>query len=194
MSSPDVPDEIPRRGNAFTEWIGRSILGLLGWRIEGPIPAEPKLVIIVAPHTSAWDFVIGLAAKLALRIDSFYLAKDTLFRWPLSILLRRTGGLPVDRSGSHNLVEEMAARFSERDRMLLTLAPEGTRRHVESWKTGFYRIAEAAGVPILPIAFDYGGKAIAFGEPLTPSGDPSAEIERLRSFFGDIQARRPEAA
>ena len=191
---PEMPSEIPRRGNALTEWIGRSVLGLLGWRIEGEIPAEPKLVIIVAPHTSAWDFVIGLAAKFVMRLDSSYLAKDSLFRWPLSILLRRTGGIPVDRSGTQNLVERMAERFAERDRLVLTLAPEGTRRHVGTWKTGFYRIAERAGVPILPIAFDFNSRALRIGPPLTPTGDLQAETDLLRNFFDPVMGRRIDAA
>ena len=159
---------------------------------SGNFPTAPKLVIIIAPHTSAWDFVIGMAAKLAMRLDSAYLAKDSLFVWPLSILMRRTGGVPVDRSGPHNLVEQMAVRFASAKRLLLTLAPEGTRREVENWKSGFYRIAEAARVPILPIAIDFGRRVVAIGEPLTPSGDPHGDTARLKSFFEPALGHRTE--
>ena len=186
---PNVPPQIPRTGNAVSAWTGRATLRLLGWSIVGTIPAEPKFVLIVAPHTSSWDFVVGLAAKLALRLDTSYLAKKSLFQWPLSVLLNHTGGIPVDRAAQHNLVERMAEHFSARKSMVLTIAPEGTRRHVEQWKSGFYRIAEAAGVPILPVAFDYAKKAIAFGEPLLPSGDAVGETKQLRAFYKNVEPR-----
>ena len=185
-----LPTELPRRGNALTAWLGRSVLGLLGWRVTGRFPEISKLVVILAPHTSAWDFVIGLAAKLALRLEAAYLAKDSLFVWPLSVLLRRTGGIPVDRSGPHNLVDRLAAHFAERDRLLLALAPEGTRRRVDRWKSGFYRIAEAARVPIVPVALDYGRKAVVVGTPFTPTGDARRDTAELREFFRGVEGRR----
>jgi 1-acyl-sn-glycerol-3-phosphate acyltransferase len=187
---PEVPAAVPRTGSGLSAWIGRSVLSLLGWRVEGAIPPRPKMVLIVAPHSSAWDFVIGLAAKLALRLDSAYLAKASLFRWPLSVLLRRTGGIPVDRRAHGDLVRRMAELFAERERMLLTLAPEGTRQRVSEWKTGFYRIAEAAGVPVLPVALDYGAKAVSFGPLLLPTGDLESETARLRAFFEDKRRKR----
>lgn len=191
---PPVPDELPRTGNALTAALGRGTLGLLGWRIEGMFPPIRKIVVVIAPHTSAWDFVVGLAAKLALRLGVSYLAKDSLFRWPLGVIMRRTGGIPVDRSHPHQLVGQMTERFEASDSLLLALAPEGTRSHVDQWKTGFYRIAHGVGVPIVPVALDFGSKAVVIGDPLQPSGDLERDVAELRSFYTPIQARHPRMA
>lgn len=152
------------------------------------------MVLIVAPHTSAWDLVVGLAAKLALRLDVHYLAKHTLFRWPLGGLLRDTGAIPVDRSSHHGVVEQMRREFASREHLLLALAPEGTRHRVEEWKSGFYHIAEEAEVPIVPVALDYGRRRISIGSPLEPSGDREKDVRTLQAFYTGVTACHPELA
>lgn len=157
----------------------------------GEVPDLAKAVIIVAPHTSNWDFPVGVAAMLALDLKLTFLGKHTLFEGPLAPLMRGLGGIPVDRSHpGAGVVEEMAARFRAADRLLLALSPEGTRTAVDRWKTGFYRIASAAGVPIVAVALDWARREIRFGPVLTPSGDLEADLAVFREFFADARGRR----
>ena len=134
---PAMPPQAPRDGNRFTRWLGRAILRAGGWTISGDWPDLPRLVVIAAPHSSGWDAVWGLAAKLAMGVDIAFIAKAELFRGPLGWLLRRFGGLPVNRSAPGGIVEQTADRIRRSERMWFVLAPEGTRRRVEHWKTGF---------------------------------------------------------
>jgi 1-acyl-sn-glycerol-3-phosphate acyltransferase len=166
------------------------VLDALGWNIDGAIPNIRKLVIIAAPHTSNWDFIVGVAAKLALGLDVKWLGKDTLFRGPLGYLMRRLGGRPVDRNASHDVVKDVVGEFERSDRLVLALAPEGTRRRVERWRTGFYHIAHAAGVPIVPVALNFGERAIQIGAPFTTTGDVDADIRALQQRFAGVRGRR----
>ena len=146
-------------------------------------------MIIVAPHTSNWDFPVGVAAKLALRLRVTFLGKHTLFRFPLGTLMRALGGMPVDRSASHALVTAIGRELERRDELVLVIAPEGTRRKVERWKTGFYHIARAAGVPIVPVALDWGDRTVRIGEPFIPTGNMDVDISRLRSWYEAVRGR-----
>ena len=181
---PEVPPAIPRRGWKVGRVIGRLILKAARWGFEGEIPNLSKGVIIVAPHTSNWDFVIGAAGMLALDLELRFLGKHTLFEGPLAPLMRALGGIPIDRSqpGS-GVVEEMAARFEGEERLLLALSPEGTRSTVDRWKTGFHRIARAAGVPIMAVALDYGPRRIRFGPLVTPSDQLRVDMRIFEEFF-----------
>ena len=162
----------------------------MGWDVTGEIPNIPKLVIIAAPHTSNWDFIVGVAAKLALRLDVMWLGKDTLFRGPLGALMRQLGGRPVDRSASNDVVKNVVQEFQRRDRLVLALAPEGTRKRVERWRTGFYHIAHAARVPIVPVALNFGEREIQIGAPFTTTGDVDADIRALQQRFAGVRGRR----
>ena len=194
-SLPDVPPAIPRRGWRSGLALGRLILKIARWGFHGEIPNISKGVIIVAPHTSNWDFVIGAAGMLALDLELRYLGKHTLFEGPLGFMFRGLGGIPVDRShpGS-GVVEEMAARFEEEEKLLLALAPEGTRRAVDRWKTGFHRIARAAGVPIVAVTLDYGTRTIRFGPLVTPSDDLEGDLRIFYEFFARAHGRRGDVA
>ncbi|MGD8441244.1 MAG: lysophospholipid acyltransferase family protein [Holophagae bacterium] len=174
---------VPTRGNGFSRWLGRLAFNGLGWRFEGSIPNLPKAVVIVAPHTSNWDFVIGVAAMFAVGIRVVFLGKHTLFRPPLGRLMRWLGGLPVDRRAASGVVDEAIGMFAQHDSMILALSPEGTRRRVARWKTGFYYVAVGADVPIVPVAFNYSTRVIRFGAPLRPSGDLETDLRRLSEFF-----------
>lgn len=180
-----LPPNAPRvRPNRMTRWIGRTALRLGGWRMVGAFPDIPKLVLIGAPHSSNWDGVWGFAAKMALGLDIRILGKDSLFRMPgLGWLLRRFGVIPVDRSAPHGVVEQMAALIHGVDRLWLGLAPEGTRRPVERWKSGFWKIAAAADVPVLPAYFHYPERIIGIGEPFVLGRDMAADIERIRAWY-----------
>lgn len=188
---PEIGPSVPRRGWRLARRIGRRALAAARWRVVGEVPDLAKAVIIVAPHTSNWDFPVGVAAMLALDLELTFLGKHTLFEGPLAPLMRGLGGIPVDRShpGS-GVVEEMAARFRAADRLLLALSPEGTRSTVDRWKTGFYRIAAAAEVPIVAVALDWGRREIRFGPVVAPSGDLERDLAVFQQFFAGAHGKK----
>ena len=193
---PFLGDQIPLRGNGFTRALGHAMLRLLGWRVEGEVPNLPKFVIAVAPHTSNWDFVVGLAAMFALDLRIGYLGKHTLFRWPFGAILRWTGGIPVDRSSPHGVVGESVAAFSKMDRRILAIAPEGTRSQVRQFKSGFLQIARGAGVPVMLATLDWGAKVVRMGPTFEPGEDVEADRRRTEAFFASVRGKRsrPQSA
>jgi len=188
---PELGSEIPRRGNAAVRAFGRGLLRLLGWRVEGEMPNLPKFVAAVAPHTSNWDFVVGAAAMFALDLKIEFIGKHTLFRGPLAPVMRWMGGIPVDRSSAHGVVGEAVAAFARVDRRILAIAPQGTRRPVPRFKTGFLHIARGAGVPVMLAAFDYDARVIRFGPTLQIGADIEAERARIEAYFAPIRGRHP---
>lgn len=189
---PPLPPNAPRvRANAFTRWLGRAMLRLGGWRVVGAFPDEPRLVVIGAPHSSNWDGIWGIAAKLALGLELRLLGKDALFHVPLlGWVLRRLGAVPVDRSASHGVVGQSVALLRDAERMWIGLTPEGTRRRVARWRTGFWKIARAAGVPILPVYFHYPRRIIGIGAPVHPGDDMEADIASLRAWYREVAKGR----
>jgi len=179
-------------GRTFSRWLGRILLRLGGWRMEGAFPDLPKLVIIIAPHTSNWDGVWGLLAKMALGVDICALGKAQLFWWPLGALLRWLGAMPVDRSNAHGVVAQAVDLIKRSERCWFVLAPEGTRKPVAQWKTGFWKIATAAGVPILTAYVHYPDKILGIGEVFVPGDDMHADIRALRQWYRPWVGKRPE--
>lgn len=184
----------PPRSTA--ERLGAFVLRLLGWRISGDLPAAPKGIVIVAPHTSNWDFLLGLACGYAAGLLSrwpygFYI-KAVLFRGPLGTALRALGGIPIDRSAPHDAVRLGVERLGARGRYLLAITPEGTRRRTEHWRSGFYHIARSAGVPVVPVAFDYGRRECRIGPEYRLTGDMEADLEAFRRFYAGVTGRHPE--
>ncbi len=170
--------------------MSRFLLRLIGWTAdERPVP--DKYVLIGSPHTSNWDFPIALLLMRVIGIEGHWIAKHTVFRWPIGWLMRRLGGLPVDRRASHNFVDQIVERFEERDRLVITIAPEGTRKRTAHWKTGFYYIALGAGVPIVLGYLDYPNKRGGLGPTIEPSGDLAADLDRMKEFYSDKTGRRP---
>lgn len=190
MTTPESGPSVPRRGGPIRAGLGRLILRLVGWRIDNALPDLPKFVVTAGPHSSNWDFIVAIGFVFAVYLDVHFLAKAEVFRGPLGWVMRWLGGIPVDRSRPQGMVEDAAAMFAKHDRFVLAIAPEGTRKPVEKWKSGFYRIALAAGVPIVPGYFDNGRKAIGFGPVMYPSGDAEADIAALRAFYAPIKRRR----
>ena len=186
-----LPPQAPRvPPSAFSRWLGRTVLRLGGWRMVGAFPDLPKVVLIGAPHSTNWDGIWGFAAKMALGLDIKILGKDSLFRVPvLGALLRRFGVIPVDRSAAHGVVEQAAEMIMSADRLWFGLAPEGTRRLVERWKPGFWKIARAAGVPVLPAYFHYPDKVIGIGPPFELTGDMDADLARIRDWYRPWQGK-----
>lgn len=156
------------------------------------MPDLPRFVVIVAPHTSNWDFIAGLAAKWALGLDVRWLGKDTLFLPPLGWFMRAIGGVPVDRHSRHNVVEQSVREFNAREQFVLVLAPEGTRRRVPEWKSGFWHVAKQANVPICCVALDWGRMVVRLGPTSMPTEeDAAAGIARVRSYYDDVRGYDP---
>ena len=164
---------------------------VLGWRFEGEFCSEKKAVVAVAPHTSNWDFVIGLAAVFCLRLKVSFLGKPSIFIWPFSYFLRRWGGIPVDRREKHGVVDQIIKQIKSRDSMLLCLAPEGTRSKVFPWKTGFLHIAQRASIPVFLVGLDYKRKVICFGPVFRPSENIPLEIQKVYEFYAKVHPKFP---
>ncbi|MFL6563672.1 MAG: lysophospholipid acyltransferase family protein [Burkholderiales bacterium] len=189
-SIPLLPPSLPRRGNGFSRWLGRTALELAGWRIEGEFPDRPKLVAIVAPHTSNWDFVLGISTVFALGLSVRFLGKHTLFYPPLGWLMRWFGGTPVVREAPQGAVAQAVSMIEAERAVVLGIAPAGTRTRDTPWRSGFYRIAHAARVSILPVAFDGERRAIRLFPPFETSGDYEADLLRLMAIYEGIRGVR----
>ncbi len=166
---------------------------LLGWDGEYHHPATEKFIIIVAPHTSNFDFFIGFIFSRAFAIPfPNFLAKDSAFRGWIGKLGRKVGGIPVNRSERTNFVDQVAAEFQKRDRMILAITPEGTRSRTDYWKSGFYHMAQKANVPVIMAYIDYARKYIVCGDVAEITGDMDADIAKIRDYFASITPRHPE--
>jgi 1-acyl-sn-glycerol-3-phosphate acyltransferase len=188
---PELGAAVPRAHSAFAAAFGRLMLTLFGWRIEGAFPDAPKMMIIVVPHTSNWDFPVGLMAKFALRLGCGFVAKESLFWWPLGAFLRAMGGVAVNRAAAGDVVGETARAYRSRERLALVITPEGTRSRVAQWKSGFYRIAHAAGVPIVLVVFDYPRKTVRLGPAFSATGDYERDLKEIQSHVRASMAKHP---
>lgn len=179
----------PIRGNAVVRKVCAAVLRASGWRFAGTLPDVPKLVLIAAPHSSWWDGVLGLLFKFAVGVDISFMAKSELFRGGLGWILRRVGAIPVERTRTHGVVDQMVQRFGQPPPLWLGIAPEGTRRAVQAWRSGFWHIARAASVPILPVYFDYPSRTVGVGALFFPDDDVAADLETLRDLYRPYRGR-----
>ena len=192
LNVPVLPDAVAKRGNALTRVGARLSMRLAGWRFEGAgWPDVKKCVLIVAPHTSNWDFIVGIAAMYSLGLRGTFLAKDSLFGFPLGILMRFLGGSPVDRTAKSDVVTQTVALVERSERIVIVIAPEGTRKYTPRWRSGFYWIAQNAGIPILPVAFDFSTKTVHFFPLFHPTGDQDADILAIRALYHPRMGRVP---
>jgi len=170
------------------------IFNLLGWKIVGDFPRElRKYIVAVAPHTSNWDFPLGVMARSILRMkNARFLGKDSLFKPPFGWFFRSLGGYPVNRSSSHDVVHQVVDIFNSHDDFILALAPEGTRKKVEKLRTGFYFIAKGAKVPIVPVGFDFSTKRVVVGEPMMPTENFDSDMDFLLSFYRKMKGKNPD--
>jgi 1-acyl-sn-glycerol-3-phosphate acyltransferase len=172
--------------------IGRFWLWLFGWKIRGETPTYRKFVFIAAPHTSNWDFPFMLATAYAMRVRISWFGKHTLFIPPWGWLMRRLGGIPVDRRAPQTLVMQMVDKFRQSEDLVLAVPPEGTRSKVDVWKSGFYHIASESGVPVGLGYLDYQRRLCGLGMFVVPSGNIPEDMNRIRSFYRDIRGKHPE--
>jgi len=160
-----------------------------GWRFVGDLPDLDKMIIIGAPHTSNWDFVVYLAAIRHWRMSPHFVGKHTLFRWPFGFFFRRFGGIPIDRSRPGGMVGQVTEQFERSEEMILVVAPEGTRKAAHYWKSGFARIAAKAAVPIVPARIHFPNKEVALGPPIEFDGDEHRLMDRLRTFYEEGEGK-----
>lgn len=174
--------------------IAKGLLALGGWTAVGGDPGVPKAVFIAAPHTSNWDGIWALIYKVSVGLDIRFFAKASLFWFPLGTLLRGLGGIPLNRNEPGSAVKKAVDGFRESDSFYFGLAPEGTRSLRPHWKTGFYRIATEAKVPVILGFLDYRNKRIGFSESIRLSGDPAADMARIGAYYETVTGRWPEKA
>ena len=190
-----VGDRVARRGNALSQWLGRAILRVMGWTVQGPVADLPKMVMIGAPHTSNMDGVLAIATLTAYRLRAGTMIKDSAFKGIMGPVLRWFGAIPINRRAAGGVVGASVGAFRDNEKLILLIAPEGTRSSADEWKRGFHLIAASAGVPILPAAIDYMRKRITFGPPVYTTDDYESDMQRVLDFYRDYSApRHPERA
>lgn len=168
-------------------------LNITGWKAVNPIPEGlKKFVMVVAPHTSSWDVVMGFAFRSALKLDHVkFIGKKELFGPPFGFLFRKLGGVPVDRSSSNNFVDQVVNMFNSNDSFSIALSPEGTRKKVDRLRTGFYHIAQKAKVPIVLLALDFEHKEFRFSAPFYTTENEAEDIKRILLFFNGVKGKNP---
>jgi len=177
--------------NKFQRLLGSSFLRITGWEVEGEIPNLPKYVMILAHHTSNWDLIFILAVLYAMGLKIYWFGKKEIFLWPLGGFFKWLGGIPVDRSSRHNLVQQTTTIIQSQEQIIIGVSPEGTRSNIQYWKTGFYYIAHQAQIPLVFAFLDYGRKVGGLGPTMNPTGDIEEDMKTIRQFYSGITAKYP---
>jgi 1-acyl-sn-glycerol-3-phosphate acyltransferase len=183
-----LPPSAPRANTP--KWlisVATTVLNLIGWKMVGEWPDLKKMVVIGAPHSTAWDGIIGLFAKVAMDLHIVFMGKQEAFFWPLGPLLKWLGGLPVNRKAPGGIAEQIAKQLTDAEQMWFVLAPEGTRKAVTHWKTGFWKIAKQANLPVVCLYFDYPSKTIGVGKVFELTNDMDADIAAIRQWYAPYQ-------
>lgn len=180
------------RHGRLTKSIALALLRLGSWKLRLDYPPTPSYVLVGAPHTTNWDFYYFMLVKLATGLNFKWIGKDSLFRGPMGWVMRRLGGIPIDRKASHNYVAQIVERLKQDGPQILTIAPEGTRKKASYWKTGFYYIALGASLPISLGFLNYKTKELGIGPYFYPSGDLQADFVFIQEFYADKAGRHPE--
>lgn len=192
VSQDQTPVHLRANRSAFAQWFGRTVLDVFGWRVVGELPNLERVLVIGAPHTSNWDFVYAMAAILGLNLKLRWLGKHTIFKFGVTWFMNWLGGIPVNRSKPESIVDNVA-RLVERDKgIIIGMAPEGTRKKVEKWKTGFLRISKALDCPLFLVGLDFPNKLIVLDKLFYPTGDNDADIATLKAFYGKYTGKYPD--
>ena len=178
--------------SAFMHGLAKLLFRLTGWKVEGQVHQPARFVIIAAPHTSNWDAFIMLTAAYIFRVKIYWFVKEAVFFFPLGILVRAVGGIPIDRSKRMNVVGQAVESFEKNDQLILAVPPEATRKRSTSWKTGFYHIARGAGVPIVLGYIDYRRKVAGLGRAFYPTGDIVEDFKVFAEFYQHVTPKYPE--
>lgn len=180
-----------KQKSTFINSFARFILKISGWRTHVIPPHTTRYVLIGAPHTSNWDFILALMLMTVERIPVRIMGKDSLFRWPLGVFMRAIGAIPVNRRERTSLVNQIVAKFNEHNDFIIGISPEGTRSRTSYWRTGFYYIAQQARVPIVMAYLDYKNKIVGLGPSIKPSGDIKADFSKIKEFYQGISGKYP---
>lgn len=173
-------------------WLSGTVLRLRGWSIEGSPPVHQRFVLVAAPHTSSWDVPLMVACALQFRLPVHWLGLNSYFRWPIRALLRFFGGVPISRGPAAERVRDAAELLARPGSMVVAISPEGSRSAVPRWRSGFYHLAVAAGVPMVLTALDHRDRTARFGPVVEPTGDIEADLEVFRAFYAGVEGRYPE--
>lgn len=192
MYIPKLGDSIPKTNSVIKRAIGRFILWSYRWRIEGEVLNSKKFMVILAPHTSYWDFLTNMGTMLALGIHNRWFVADVFCWWPLGNFMRWLGGIPIDRNSPQDLVSFTIGKFTDHNELILALYPEGTTRKAEKWKTGFWHIARGADIPIQFLAVDYKNRVSVFGPVIRTSDDIEADMNKIQTYFKDVIPKASE--
>ena len=195
VSNKQIPISFRANRPRALQWLGRTVLSTFGWKVKGGISdlySGKKLVVTVAPHTSNWDGIFGVAAVAGLDARITFIGKHTVFRYGLGKFLRYMGGIPVDRSKPGGFIQDAINQIKGFEGSLIAMSPEGTRSKVEEWKTGFLRIAKEINAHIIPASLDFSKKEIILGDAFVPSGDNMKDIQDLKQYYSVFTAKHPE--
>jgi 1-acyl-sn-glycerol-3-phosphate acyltransferase len=185
-----LPPRAPRANTpAWLRRLAEWLLRLSGWKMAGQWPDLDKMVVVGAPHSSAWDGIYGLIAKVAMDLHIVFMGKQEVFFWPLGPLLKWLGGIPVNRASPGGIAEQVAEQLIHAERMWFVLAPEGTRKAVAQWKPGFWKIAKKANLPVVCVYFDYPSKTIGVGKVFELSDDMESDIAAIRAWYAPYQGK-----
>ncbi len=184
------PSRFAFRSGRVTSWLALRLMGLFGWKIEGEVPADPKWIGLGVYHTSNWDFPVMLGAALYFRIRAYWIGKESLFRKPFGTLMRWLGGIPIRRDKSYNAVQQVVDEIKRHEKIIIIVAPEGSRKYADHWKTGFYYMAVGANIPIVLSYINYQRKAVGLGPVFYPTGDIEADFATMRAFYTENAAGR----
>lgn len=188
-----TPEHLRSNRSKISQWIGRTVLKSMGWKVAGSIPNEKRILIVAAPHTSNWDFVIGMGALLGLNAKIRWIGKHTLFKPGISWFFRWLGGIPVNRKNPASLIEDISNMIKKDRGLMIGVAPEGTRKKINRWKTGFLRIAKTTQSKILFISIDEPSKTIKIASTLfTPTEDKENDLEFVKSYFRNFKGINPD--
>ena len=193
LNKKDLGNLIPRRGGKLTPKIGRMLMKSAGWKTVGSIPNISQAVVLAVPHTSNIDGIYALPCLFALDLKISIMGKHTLFKIPvLAQLIRWLGIIPINREAKGSVLQASIDKFKNNKTLFLGLAPEGTRKYTDSWKTGFYYLAVGANVPILPVALDYNTKEVRFLETVYPTGNIEEDLPKIYAQYGVVMPYHPE--
>ena len=192
ISENQVPKHLKGKWNSFFQWLGKVFLGSLGWQIIGKIPHEEKIIIIAAPHTSNWDFIIAIAALFALNVNLKWLGKNSLFFIGVAWFFKWLGGIPVNRENPNLLIDYVVKTVEKEKGLIIGIAPEGSRKKVGRWKSGFLRIATLTGSKILFLSIDAPSKTLKIGNLFKPTGDNEKDISFVMNYFKQFKGINPD--
>lgn len=187
-----IPEHLIANRPRILKLIGKGLMKLTGWKTTGHFPKDERVVLVVGPHTSNWDFIIAMSAVLSWDIHIHWLGKHSIFKKGFRRILKSLGGIPVNRANPQDLMNEIQAIASQYQGFIIGMAPEGTRKKVERLKTGFLRIATQTNSKIMLAGIDFSNKTIQLGEFFTPSGDIEKDLENIKSYFSHFSGKRPE--